>query len=578
MNISGVTTFEGGESAIGTFDHIYNSYQLYDDLIYTRHTHSLKFGAAIERIQYNVIGLNSPAGLFNFGSLRDFLTNRPQSFSAQIPGAAPRIYLRQTVFGAYVQDDWKARPTLTLNLGLRYEPATVPTERYNRLSNLVNITGAQPRLGSPYFDNPTWLNFSPRVGFAWDPFGDGKTAVRGGFGIYDSLPLTYLYGLLVVNTAPFFQSGQVSALPQGSFPTGAFTRLTSNDLRYSYVQPNPERSYVQQWNLNVQRQLPANIVLHVGYVGQHGVHQPFRTNDANVVLPTRTADGGLQWPLPRCAGAGVASRPECTRLNPNVGVINALAWLGSNTYHGMNVGVQRQFEGLRLGLSYTWSKSIDISSSSNAGSNFNNSIIGPLLFFPQVMRGLSDFDVRHNLVFNYLWEIPGLRSDNGITRWTTNGWQLGGIFRAATGLPFTPSIGGDSVGMRNANPFNFPDRVNTPECSDAVTGDPDRYIKTECFVAPAPGRLGNSGRNVLIGPGINTFDLSLFKNNRIGERYNIQLRAEMFNVLNHANFSVPDRTRAQIFNANFARLSNAGVLNSTSTTSRQIQFAVKFLF
>lgn len=573
ITITGISVFNGGIGGVGETDYHYNSYQAYDDVLYSRGNHSFKFGGAVERIQSNEFAGGDQIGRYVFGSLRSFLLNQPTSFNAVIPGSNPTLYLRQTVFGAYFQDDFRVRPNLTLNLGLRYEAATVPTEKYGRLTNLVNLTTNQARIGSPYFQNPTLRNFSPRLGFAWDPFKDGKTAVRGGFGIYDTLPLTYQFELLVVNANPFSQAGSVTSptLPTGSFPLGGFPRLTSNTLRYSYVQPNPRRSYVEQWNLNVQRRLPADIVLLVGYVGEHGVHQPFRTNDANIVLPTVTADGGLVWPSPRASG---------TPLNPNVGVINSIAWQATNIYHGMNVGVTRQQKGLRLGLSYTWSKSLDNSSASIAGGTFTTDIQAPFLFFPQLFRGRSSFDVRHNLTFNYLWGIPHPKSGNAFFETMTAGWQLGGIYRASTGLPFTVTIGGDSLGLRNANAFNFPDRVNTPACANPVnTGNPDQYIKTECFVVPATAtRLGNSGRNQYSGPGIQNFDLSLIKNNKFKERYNVQFRAEFFNVFNHANFSVPDRTSAQLFNQSLARVATAGRLNSTSTTSRQIQFALKLSF
>jgi hypothetical protein len=237
--------------------------------------------------------------------------------------------------------------------------------------------------------------------------------------------------------------------------------------------------------------------------------------------------------------------------------------------------VTRQSGGARVGVSYTWSKSVDLSSSSTAGSNFNNSIVGPLLAFPDVMQGLSDFNVTHNLVINGLWQIPG-PSATGIVKTLTDGWHLGGIFRAATGLPFTPVVGGDSLGIRNGNPFNFPDRLNTPGCESVVNpGNPNHYIKTECFVAPPAGVLGNSGRNTAIGPGLATVDVSLVKNNTIGHHANLQLRVEVFNLLNRANFSVPDRTGAQVFNANFAPNARAGVLTSTSTSARQTQLATK---
>jgi hypothetical protein len=302
------------------------------------------------------------------------------------------------------------------------------------------------------------------------------------------------------------------------------------------------------------------------------VHQPLRTTDANIVLPARNGDE-LVWPTPRGSG---------TRLNTSVGAINALAWVSSNTYNALNARLSRARKGLRLGASYTWSRSVDTGSSSITGANFNNSIIGPFLMFPDVMRGPSDFDVRHNLVISALWELPRPPSATAL-RWVADGWQVGGLFRAASGLPFTPTIGGDALGLRNTAAFDFPDRLDTKECHDPVNPrNPTHYIRTECFVVPQPStKLGNSGRNSATGPGLTTLDLSLFKNNYIrgdSKRWNVQLRAEFFNILNHPNFSVPDRTSAQVFNQNLAPLPNAGRLNSTSTASRQVQFAAKLMW
>ena len=578
--ISGLTEFGGGTGAIGEFTYHYTSYQVYDDLFLTRRNHPLKFGAAVERIQSNGFGTANPAGRFSFGSLRNFLLDQPTSLLAAFPGANSPIDFRQTVVGGYIQDDWRLRPNLTVNLGLRYEMATVPTERRNRLATLTTLFDTEPKLGSPYFRNPTKRDFSPRVGFAWDPFRTGKTSLRGAFGIYDLLPLTYLFGLSSVSSAPFTLSGSASGLPAGSFPTGAFLRLTPDALRVFFVEQTPKRSYLEQWNFNIQRTLLRDLVVQVGYTGSHGVHLPYRSNDADIVLPLETSNGFI-WPAP---GTGV-------RLNPNVGRIDTLAFQVSSSYQALNLRVtERLRKGLQLGGSYTWAKSIDTSSSSIAGGQFANSIVAGPLLWPQLRRGLSDFDVHHNFVLNYLWEVPGPRSAEGLFGRFTQGWELGGIFRVATGHPFTPNIGGDPLGLLNSTPFDFPDRVASPGCSSPVNpGNPDHYIKTECFVPPTPAtRLGNSGRNIAEGPGVVALDVSLFKNNRvrrISESFNIQFRAEFFNALNHANFGPPVGPAAQVLNANLflpsgqpAYNSGAGVLTTTTTTSRQIQFALKVVW
>ena len=571
ITITGLTSFNGGVGGTGENDFHFTSWQVYDDIFYTRGAHSVAFGIALERIESNEDGNSAPNGRFSFGSLQAFLTDQPQSFNSTIPGKSPAIYLRQFIPAFYVRDDYRVLPNLTLNLGIRYEIATVPSEKYDRLSNLDSLTAPGPKLGSPYFQNPTVRNFSPRIGFAWDPFRSEKTSVRGGFGIYDTLPLTYQFELLTINVAPFFQTGTLTALPQGSFPAGGLSMLTANSLGYAWIQPNPKRSYVEQWNVTIQRQLPGSVIATLGYSGQHGLHQPLRTSDTNLVLPEQTAQG-LLWPVPRGSGS---------RLNRNIGAINSLAWLSSNSYEAGNAAIAWEHQGVRIGGAYTFAKSIDDSSSSIAVANFNNSVVGSFIFDPSLARGLSDFDVRQSLVLNATWLLPRAPTVRNFVRWAVNQWQLGGIFRASTGLPFTPVIGGDPLGMNSSAAFDFPDRLNLPGCNNPVNnGNATHYIKTQCFAPPQPAtRLGDSGRNIAIGPGLNNLELAVFKNNYVhGEKFNIQFRAEVFNVLNHTNFAVPDRTAAQIFTQTFSPVATAGLLKTTSTTSRQIQLALKCIF
>jgi hypothetical protein len=570
ITISGITTFSGGVNAEAQYTYHYTSYQAHDDLFYTRGEHALRFGGAVEYIQANDFG-STTLGNFTFGSLKSFLLNQPTNFTSAVPGASSPIDMRQKVAGGYVLDDWRAKPNLTLNLGMRYEIASVLSERKNRLSNLPSLTSAQPRLGSPFFQNPTLRDFEPRVGFAWSPFSNGKTVVRGGFGIYDVLPLTNMFNLTVLNTAPFFETGNVTSGLAGTFPAGAYPLITPQVLKYAYVQDNPSRIYVMQWNFAIQRVLGQGFVAQVSYNGMHGVHLPFRTNDANIVMPTVGSNGLLTWPIP--VGSG-------TRLNPNAGTIDGTLFETSSKYNALNLGISRQMKGLRLGASYTWAKSLDDSSSS--GNNYTNSLLAEFVYYPQLFRGLSDFDVGHVFSLNYLWELPGPRSP-GVVRSIVGGWQLGGIFRASDGLPFTPVIGGDPMGLKDNNVFGLPDRLIGPGCSSGVNpGNPTHYINTACFAFPQPAnRLGDSGRNILIGPGVANLDFSLYKNiplRKLSERSNLQFRAELFNVPNHPSFKTPDRTVAQIFNVSGASLVNGGYLNGTSTTSRQIQLVLRLTF
>jgi len=574
INVTGLANFQGGVGAVGEYDFHFNSYQIYDDAFFTRGAHSVKFGVAVERLQANQIGIVNPNGQFIFGSLKNFLLGQPDSFNAPLSGAITPRDLRQTIFGGYLQDDWRWRPNFTINLGLRYETASVPTETQNKLSTLLNLTDATPHLGSPYFQNPTRRDFDPRIGFAWDPFRDGRTSVRGAFGVYDVLPMTYLYELLSILTAPYLETGSVGGLTAAAFPTGAFSLLNVSTLRYSFVEQHPKRSYLMEWNLNVQRELIQNLTLKLGYVGSHGVHLPFRADDVNTVQPVLTPQG-YQFPSPRASG---------TLLNPAAGQISALLWQVPSSYNALNAQVTRRFaHGFQAQGSYTWAKSIDTGSSSIAGDTFGNSVSSLPLFDPRLRRGLSDFDIRHNFVLSYLWQIATPARWSGPLSYVAKGWQLGGIFQASSGMPFTATIGGDPLGLKSADLYAFPDRLNNPGCGNPVNpGNPADYIKTECFAAPNPGtRLGNAGRNTITGPGLENFDLSLFKNNpirRISETFNAQLRFEFFNVLNHANFQVPVPGNRQIFNVNLAPVATAGLLTSTATTSRQIQVALKLIW
>ena len=218
VTVPGLTAFSGGLGGTGAYLYHYTSIQIYDDLFHTHGLHSFKFGFALERMRDNIRALGVPNGQFVFGSLPGFLTNQPTSFQLGSAESSTPRGLRQTLVAGYIQDDWRERPNLTVNLGMRYEMTTVPTEVDGKLSVLRNIRDAKPHLGDPYFDNQTLRNFEPRAGFSWDPFGDGRTAVRSGFGIYDVLPLPYEFQLLSSLAAPFYAIGTVSNPPPGSFP------------------------------------------------------------------------------------------------------------------------------------------------------------------------------------------------------------------------------------------------------------------------------------------------------------------------------------------------------------------------
>jgi hypothetical protein len=606
---AGLTTFLGGLKTNSTYVFAWNSWQWYDDAFWTHGTHSVKFGGAAERIDLNFVVYFSPGGVFTFASLPKFLMNKVAKFDVGFQDTITSRGVRQTLSGLYIQDDWRARPNLTLNMGLRWEMATVPTEVQGKLTTLINITDSTPHLGSPFFSNPTLRDFQPRVGFSWDPFRNGKTAVRGGFGMFDWLPLPEQF-MFLMQSAPFLRLGQAKAkdLPQGSFYAGALERAGPTTERMTYVEQNPRRNYVMQWNLNVQRELAPSLTALVGYVGSRGVHQPYRVDDLNIVLPTKTPQG---WLFPSPVGSG-------TVLNPNFGSLYSLMHRGNSSFNALEVGVQKKMShGVQLQGSFTWGKSIDTGSATDHGDQFSTSIASLPWYDINSTRGLSDYNVGRTLVINGTWQIPSPKSVSRPVDWIRRGWQLGGVFTASDGSPFTATFGtdGDPQGLNSSDTWAFPNRLTGPGCQSLINpGNPNNYIKTQCFAIPTAPSLtffsalppagcdplfgssnptdpnylwcfnlrGNSGRNVLIGPGLANLDFSVFKNNyikRISENFNVQFRAEFFNILNRANFAVPvtpDNT--DIFDSSGASTGVAGLLTSTTTTAREIQFALKIIW
>jgi Carboxypeptidase regulatory-like domain/TonB-dependent Receptor Plug Domain len=604
--VPGVDKFTGGLGSQSVSLFRWNSFQGYDDVFLTRGVHALKFGVAVERDQLNELITNGPGGEVHFDTLSHFLTNQPQLFLAAFPALISPRGTRQTIFGLYAQDDWRFRSNLTLNLGLRYEMSTVPTEVQGKLSNLYNLTDSAPHLGDPYFLNPTLRNFEPRVGFAWDPFRNGKTAVRGGFGMYDSLPMLYEFATVNGVAAPFFEQGSTTTLLQGTFPAQAFSQISPlTSLAYVSIERKPRRNYVLQWNLNVQNELTPSLTAAIGYVGSRGVHSQFRSGDANIVMPTLTPQGYL-WP---------ADPSSSALLNTNAGGIRYIDWGGGSNYNSLEFGLtKRMSHGLALQSSFTWSKSIDTSSSGSIEDNFVNSISSLPWFDLKLNRAVSDFNIARTLVISATWQVPDRKSLSGPAAWIANGWELGVIYKANDGAPFSATFGtdGDPLGLKSTDPWAFPNRLAGPGCQTLTNpGNPNNYIKTQCFAVPSAPDMafwtancnktpyndsngnpvavayplcfnlrGNAGRNILTGPGLSNLDFSVFKNNsvrRISENFKVQFRAELFNILNRPNFSVPNSpNNTDIFDSTGGQNGAAGLLTSTSTTSRQIQFALKF--
>jgi len=579
QSIPGVTDFPGGASAqypgfLGSSDsYFWNSFQAGDDAFLTKGIHAVQFGGNVERMQDNSFS-TIDNGTFRFGSLQDFLINRPRAFQGEVPIPRPVFGIRETLFGAYVQDDLHLRRNLTVNAGLRYEMTTVPTEAHNLLSNLRSLTAAQPHLGAPYFMNPTLHNFEPRLGFAWSPGASSKTAVRGGFGIFDVLPLPYEFTLSIPGVTPFVQELFVEVPPAGGFPGGTYQQaISSSDFyRGGSTEFTPKRNYVMQWNLNLSQQLSPSLVATVGYVGSRGVHMPYRVDNIDMVLPTLTPAGYL---FPPAATSQI--------LNPNYGRISGTLWQANSFYDALQVDVEKRVShGVEFHGAYTWGKSIDTLSATVANDIYPNGMFNPLYFNQQTTRGLSDFNVSQNFVLSFTWQAPSPRSRSRLANWAANGWQMGGVYKASSGQPFTPLLGGDPLGTKLDETSEPPNRLVGANCSSLVNvGNPNQYIKTQCLAFPAPANLrGNLGRNVLIGPGISNLDFSLIKNTpvrMISENFNVQFRAEFFNILNRANFSSPTDNLA-VFDQSGNPIPSGGLITSTQTPSREIQFALKLIW
>ena len=651
QSIPGVTSFSGAPTAEGYIPSsralYWTTYQGGDYVALIHGIHSIKFGGQFERMQDNEVSASNINGLFRFDSLAQFLTNQPSLFSGTGTPLPLDIGIRQTLFGAFVEDDIKLRKTLTVNAGLRYEMVTVPTESHGLTTVLPSLgfpnppaPAALPICGvsapgcagtGPLFKNPTLRNFEPRLGFAWNPR-SGKTLLRGGFGIFDVLPLPYEFTLTFQRAAPFTRTIVGVNPPPGSFtmdPTlgslayQQFVGQTDTNLAY-YADPHPKRDYVMQWNLSVARELSSTLALTVGYVGSRGVHLPYRVDNIDMALPTLTS-AGYQWPCGPdsngnpCAagflpGGTQASPAPNSKLNPNFGRINATLWQANSFYHAMQVDLaKRVSHGVQFHGAYTFGKSIDTLSASEADDSFPNGLFNQLFFDQRTTRGLSDFNVAQTLVLSATWEIPSPAKGSRLPEWAFGGWQLVGLYKASTGQPFTPIMGGDPVGTLLDETGEVPSIV--PGCATVNKNFKKDatpiYVNINCFALPsvptaslsslpfscAPfagaaalppsgqtycaNLRGNLGRNTVIGPGLSKLDFSVFKNNyirRISESFNAQFRAEIFNIFNRANFGSPTDNLAVYDQNGVPQAQTAGLLDSTQTTSRQIQFALKLIW
>ena len=563
FTISGVVIEALGDYRLPRNDRL-NNFQWGDTLFVTSGAHSVRAGGQAQYLQFNQDTVSQRGAILNFSNLESFLLGQPFGADVALPGLVDPIRnYRQWLFGFFVQDDIRVSNRLSVNAGLRYEFITVPTEANGKISNLRHVTDTALTVGDPWHDNPSLRNFAPRIGVAWDPVGDAATSVRAGFGVFHDEILPKYYFFSGSLNPPFTTRTSLTNPPfpniVANFDPAAPIRAQLQTVNFDLQTP-----YMLQFNVNVQRALPAGWDVMVGYVASRGKNL-IRLGDANLA-PETIVNGEKVY------------QPQLGRRNPNFAGIWQRVTDAESFYDALQLSAVKRYSNSFSGqVSYTWSKSIDDASGINS-QDFGNVVQYGMDWYDRTRdRGLSAFHAEHNLTFNATWDVPFGRSLTGVAGAFLNGWQISNVTTLMSGHPFTVRNGFNRSGNLNTTSFSLHDRPNLKPGCDPILGGPDRYWDINCFELQAANTRGNAGRNILIGPGLVSIDVSLVKAFQVGGNRSLQLRAEVFNVPNRANFAVPSGQIA-FTNAQSTPAANWGRITSTTTTSRQVQVGVKYLF
>ncbi len=589
-----------------------NLFTYEDRVTLTRGRHQLSFGAWLQQFQSNETIALSQYGQATFSSLTTFLQGTTSSF---LYDPSPTEMNWRSLFGAfYAEDVFRISRKLTLSLGFRDEFSTGWNEAHDRAANYTfsdGVISSQPRIGGSLFttNNAKFLP-QPRIGLAWSPLGS-KTVLRAGFGMYNDLQDAL--GYRADQNAPFNPTYSISALPVSGLPINPAAAVPSNaKLVPGGVQPDMQTPALISWSLRIDRELSPNTSLTVGYVGSHGYHELIGV-DANEPVPTicpaspcpavyPTVDPGATPPVTIAMGfpatsplagapvpAGSYYIPSGTpKSNPTLA--NTWTWFseGTSSYHALQVDLRRRFSrGFSVRGVYTFSKTLDDGDSLNQTTAGNAPGLASNPFDLRADKGLATFDVRNLAVINVLYALPFGQGQSFASSLGdagnkfVSGWSVSSIITAQSGFPFTPQL---SYNPSNNGDTRNPVRpfLNPSFTGPVILGKPSQWFNPNAFIAPPStgGFYGNLGRDTFIGPGLATWDFSVLKDTKLRERLELQFRAEIFNLLNRANFNTPNLI---VFTpptaTNPTGLSGtAGAITSTSTTSRQVQFGLKLLW